>query len=59
MPKRLKPETLALLISLGTLLLIWILRGFRLLSFIPGVIIWVLIFVTAAIAVVNGLRLTE
>lgn len=59
MPKRLKPETLALLISLGILLLVWILRGFRLLSFVPGFIIWVLIFVTAAIAVVNGLRLTE
>lgn len=56
MTRSLKPTTLAFLLTLGMTLLIWVLRGARVLSFIEGWVLWVLIFLCIILAVISNLR---
>jgi hypothetical protein len=53
---RLRPGTRLLLTLIGFTLLIWVLRGVGLLTFIPGMVIWALLLSCFAVAIVNSLR---
>lgn len=46
-------------ISLGITFLIWFLRGIRVLSFLPGYVIWILILVTISLGVISYLQRGE
>jgi hypothetical protein len=51
-----RPGILAFLVVLGVTLLVWILRGIGLLTFIPGSVIWVLILLCIVTAVLSTVR---
>jgi hypothetical protein len=57
-PRRypLQPFTKAFLIALGVTLLVWLLRGFAVLAFIPGVVLWVLILLCFGLGTVSSLQ---
>jgi hypothetical protein len=40
----------------GLTVLVWLLRGLRVLTFIPGGVIWILILLSVSLAVVGGLQ---
>ncbi len=40
-------------IVLGTTVLVWVLRGFGILTFIPGALIWILIFLSIATGIAS------
>jgi hypothetical protein len=40
-------------IVLGTTVLVWVLRGFGVLTFIPGAAIWMLIFLSVATGIIS------
>jgi hypothetical protein len=44
---------------LGLTVLVWVLRGIGLLTFLPGSILWFLILATFVLTVVNGLLETR
>lgn len=52
----LKPSILAFLIVLAMTVFVWVLRGFGVLTFIPGSVIWVLILLTIVTAVLSAVR---
>ena len=56
---RLRPETTVLLFFLGITLAVWILRGFTLLAFLPGGVLWLLIFLTLGAAIIDFLQRTK
>lgn len=56
MARSLKPTTKAFLITLLITLLVWVLRGIALLTFIPGWVLWVLILLCVAMAVLSAVR---
>lgn len=55
-PRSIRPTTLAFLVTLTLTLLVWILRGVRLLTFIPGSVLWVLILACFITAILNAIR---
>jgi energy-converting hydrogenase Eha subunit G len=59
MSKSIRPETTTFLAILGITVVVWVLRGFGLLTFLPGGIIWLLIFLTVGAgiySVFQGMR---
>ncbi len=56
MPKHLKRTTQIFLVALGLTLLVWVLRGVGLLGFIPGGVLWILIFTCILLAVLSNIR---
>jgi hypothetical protein len=56
---RFRPETTVFLILLMLTLAVWILRGLELLTFIPGLVIWLLAFLTIAAAIIDVLQQTK
>ncbi|WP_170861434.1 hypothetical protein [Geitlerinema sp. PCC 9228] len=42
--------------SLGITLLVWFLRGIRVLSFLPGYVIWIFILVTISLGIISYLQ---
>lgn len=50
-----KSREMVFITVLALTLLVWLLRGIGLLTFIPGFILWVLIGLSLALVVVNGL----
>lgn len=54
-----RPVTTAMLIAIALTAIVWVLRGFGILSFLPGGILWLLIFVTAGLVTFNLLRWSE
>lgn len=54
-----RPLTTAMLIAIALTVIIWMLRGFGILSFLPGGILWLLIFATAGLVTFNLLRWSE
>lgn len=56
MPRSIKTSTLAFLVTLGITLLVWILRGVGLLTFMPGSVLWGLIFLCLLAAIVHSIR---
>ena len=51
-----RPSVLAFLIVLGVTLLVWLLRGIGLLTFLPGGVLWGLIIFSILAAVLTTLR---
>lgn len=56
MINRLKPTTLMFWVVFGLTMVIWILRGVKLLGFIPGMFLWGLIFACIVLAVLSNIR---
>ncbi len=54
-----RPVTTAMIIAIALTAIVWILRGFGILSFLPGGILWLLIFATAGLVTFNLLRWSE
>jgi hypothetical protein len=57
-PRRypLQPFTKLFLAALGLTLLVWVLRGFSLLAFLPGVVLWVLILLCFGLGIISSLQ---
>lgn len=53
MRRSLKPTTTAFLAALAVTIAIWVMRGIGFLTFIPGVVIWVLMLVTISLGVLS------
>jgi hypothetical protein len=43
----------------GALLVLWVMRGFRLLGFVPSSVIWLLLLVAIGLAIYNLLHYTR
>lgn len=56
MSRSLKPTTIAFLLVCAMTAFVWILRGFGVLTFIPGSVLWVLILLVIATAVLSVVR---
>lgn len=56
MIRRFKPTTLMFWVVLGLTLFVWVLRGLKLLGFVPGLFLWALIFACLVLAVVSNIR---
>ncbi|WP_165390125.1 hypothetical protein [Leptolyngbya iicbica] len=54
--RRLSLPSRIFLALLGTTLLIWVLRGITILSFIPGIILWLLLLLTIGAGVITSLQ---
>lgn len=54
-----QPQTTAMIIAIALTAIVWILRGFGILSFLPGGILWFLIFASAGLITFNLLRWSE
>ncbi|MBF2033909.1 MAG: hypothetical protein IGR92_00165 [Leptolyngbyaceae cyanobacterium T60_A2020_046] len=54
--KGLSPSTQVFLMILGVTILVWGLRGFALLSFLPGIILWLLLLTTVGAGVFASLQ---
>lgn len=52
-------ETTLFLASLGILIVVWALRGFGILTFIPGLVIWLLMFTTIGSGIVDIVQRTR
>ncbi len=52
MGRSLKSSTVAFIVVLGITLFVWILRGFAVLSFIPGSVLWVLLLLCVVTAII-------
>lgn len=50
------PGTSVFLVFLGATIAVWVMRGIGILTFIPGGILWVLLFATIGAGVVEMLR---
>lgn len=59
MTRRLRFGSRLLLSLIGLTLLVWILRGLRILTFIPGLAIWILLLSCCAVAMVNSFQATR
>jgi uncharacterized membrane protein YbhN (UPF0104 family) len=52
----LQPLTKLFLAALGITAAVWILRGFSLLAFLPGVVLWLLILLCFALGILSTLQ---
>ncbi len=52
-------ETTIFLSLLGITIALWVLRGFGILTFFPGGVLWVLLFLTVGAGVVDTLQRTK
>jgi hypothetical protein len=59
MRKPLRPTTQLFLLTLAATTAVWVLRGFGILTFLPGGIIWLLILLSIGTGVVDGLMGTR
>ncbi|NJR64360.1 MAG: hypothetical protein HC772_01940 [Leptolyngbyaceae cyanobacterium CRU_2_3] len=59
MSRSIRPTTTIFLTLLSITAVIWALRGFSLLTFLPGAILWLLILLTAGAGVICGLEWTR
>jgi hypothetical protein len=59
MIKQLRPDTTVFLTILFITVLVWILRGLGLLTFLPGLVIWVLLLLTIGAGVFSGIQGTR
>ncbi|MBF2001480.1 MAG: hypothetical protein IGS50_17590 [Synechococcales cyanobacterium C42_A2020_086] len=55
MRRSLRPETNLFLFTLAVTIVVWVLRGLGVLTFIPGGLLWLLILLSVGTGVVNGL----
>jgi len=54
--RRLSLPSRIFLALLGLTLLVWILRGLTILSFIPGIVLWLLLLLTIGAGVITSLQ---
>lgn len=54
--RRLSLPSQIFLALLGLTLLVWILRGLTILSFIPGIVLWLLLLLTIGAGVITSLQ---
>ncbi|WP_204137269.1 hypothetical protein [Halomicronema sp. CCY15110] len=54
--RRLSLPSRIFLSFLGATLLVWVLRGFTILSFIPGIVLWLLLLLTIGAGVITSLQ---
>lgn len=59
MSKRLRPDMTAFLTILFITVLVWVLRGLGILTFLPGLVIWVLLLLTVGVGVFSGIQGTR
>ena len=53
---RLKPGTQLLFMLIGFTFAVWVLRGFTILSWMPGMVLWLLILACIGVFVFNSLQ---
>lgn len=56
MMKRFKLTTRIFFAVLAVTIALWVLRGLSLLGFMPGIVLWVLIFACILLAVLSSIR---
>ena len=56
MGSSIKPSILAFLLVLAMTAFVWMLRGFGVLTFIPGSVLWVLILLCVGTALISTVR---
>ncbi|MEM9161966.1 MAG: hypothetical protein AAGC54_02715 [Cyanobacteria bacterium P01_F01_bin.4] len=56
---RIKPATQLFWTLIGITAAVWLMRGLGLLTFLPGIIIWLLIILCFAVGIVNSFRSTR
>jgi hypothetical protein len=54
--RRLSLPSQIFLSLLGATLLVWVLRGLTILSFIPGIVLWLLLLLTIGAGVITSLQ---
>lgn len=54
--RRLSLPSQVFLALLGLTILVWILRGLTILSFLPGIVIWLLLLLTIGAGVITSLQ---
>lgn len=59
MSKRLRPDMTVFLTILFITVLVWVLRGLGILTFLPGLVIWVLLLLTVGAGVFSGIQGTR
>jgi hypothetical protein len=59
MKRRIRPATTVFLTIFSITLVTWLLRGIGLLTFLPGGILWTLIFATVGAGVFSGIQGTR
>lgn len=59
MSKQLRPDITIFLTILFITVLVWVLRGFGILTFLPGLVIWVLLLLTIGAGVFSGIQGTR
>lgn len=53
---QLSPPTQVFFGMLGVTLIVWILRGFTLLAFLPGIVMWILLLLTIGSGIFMSLQ---
>jgi len=53
---RLKPGSQLLLFLISFTVAVWVLRGLTLLSFLPGIVLWLLVIACLSVFLVNSVR---
>jgi hypothetical protein len=59
MNRRLRPDTTVFLTILFITILVWVLRGVGILTFLPGIVIWVLLILSVGTGVFSGIQGTR
>ncbi|NJL35683.1 MAG: hypothetical protein HC833_14120 [Leptolyngbyaceae cyanobacterium RM1_406_9] len=59
MSRAIRPETAVFLSFLGITLVVWVLRGVGLLTFLPGLVIWLLILLSVGAGVFDFIQRTK
>lgn len=59
MSRQLRSDTTIFLTVLFITVLVWVLRGLGILSFLPGIVIWVLLLLTIGAGVFSGIQGTR
>jgi hypothetical protein len=57
--KRIRPDLTLFLTILFITVLVWVLRGLGILTFLPGMVIWILLLLTIGAGVFSGIQGTR
>ncbi|PSB18782.1 hypothetical protein C7B61_03180 [filamentous cyanobacterium CCP1] len=57
--RRLRPDMTVFLTILFISILVWVLRGLGILTFLPGIVIWILLLLTIGAGVFSGIQGTR
>jgi uncharacterized membrane protein len=59
MRRSIRPETAIFLAILTVTIIVWVMRGIGILTFLPGLVIWLLLLLTIGAGVINGILSTR